>query len=85
MIEYQLTLKHWLGLGFITIAIVIASIRPLEFEAYILHQLGTIFMLAALLFTQKKNWPEFLQFCALSYFFTDSYCGSTLPIFLCAL
>ncbi len=40
MIEYQFSLKHWLGLGFITIAIVIASIRPLEFEAYILHQLG---------------------------------------------
>lgn len=55
MIEYQFSLKHWLGLGFITIAIVIASIRPLEFEAYILHQLGTVFMFAALLFTQKKS------------------------------
>ena len=62
MIEYEFTLKHWLGLGFITIAIVIASIRPLEFEAYILHQLGTIFMLAALLFTQKKIGLSFYSF-----------------------
>lgn len=62
MIEYQLTLKHWLSLGFITIAIVIASIRPLEFEAYLLHQVGTVFMLAALLFTQKKIGLSFYSF-----------------------
>lgn len=62
MIEYQLTLKHWLGLGFLTLAIVIASIQPLELFSYFLHQAGTIFMLAALLFTQKKIGLTYFSF-----------------------
>ncbi|WP_407308231.1 DUF2238 domain-containing protein [Acinetobacter sp.] len=62
MIEYQLTFKHWLSLGFLTLAMVIASIHPLEVEAYLMHQAGTLFMLAALLFTQKKIGLSFCSF-----------------------
>ena len=53
MIEHQLSIKHWLALAVITVAIIIASIRPLEFEAYLLHQAGTVFMLVLLLFTPQ--------------------------------
>ncbi len=62
MIEHQLSIKHWLALAVITVAIIIASIRPLEFEAYLLHQAGTVFMLVLLLFTQKKIGMSFYSF-----------------------
>ncbi|TSH78449.1 DUF2238 domain-containing protein [Acinetobacter sp. RF15A] len=54
MIEYQLSLKHWLSLGFFAIALVLASIQPLELFAYMLHQAGTVLMLIALLVSLKK-------------------------------
>lgn len=62
MIEHQLNIKHWLALAVISVAIIIASIHPLEFEAYLLHQAGTVFMLALLLFTQKKIGFSFYSF-----------------------
>lgn len=54
MIEYQLTLRHWLGLAFLAISLVIASIQPLELFSYCLHQVGTAFMLVVLLIGLKK-------------------------------
>jgi len=62
MIEHQLNIKHWVALAVLTIAVIIASIHPLEFEAYLLHQAGTVFMLALLLFTQKKIGMSFYSF-----------------------
>lgn len=62
MIEYQLTLKHWLGLGFLTLAIVIASIQPLELFSYVLHQVGTAFMLIVLLICLKKIGLTYFSF-----------------------
>ena len=62
MIEYQLTLKHWLGLGFLTLAIVIASIQPLELFSYVLHQVGTAFMLLVLLICLKKIGLTYFSF-----------------------
>ena len=62
MIEYQLTLKHWLGLGFLTLAIVIASIQPLELFSYVLHQVGTAFMLFVLLICFKKIGLTYFSF-----------------------
>ena len=62
MIEYQLTLKHWLGLGFLTLAIVIASIQPLELFSYVLHQVGTAFMLIVLLICFKKIGLSYFSF-----------------------
>jgi len=62
MIEYQLTLKHWLGLGFLTLAIVIASIQPLELFSYVLHQAGTAFMLLVLLICLKKIGLTYFSF-----------------------
>ncbi|EXA98398.1 putative membrane protein [Acinetobacter sp. 1295259] len=48
MIEKQFKLKHYIALGLLLIAIVISAIQPLEFEAYLLHQAGTVFMLILL-------------------------------------
>ncbi|NNH35652.1 DUF2238 domain-containing protein [Acinetobacter sp. NIPH 2377] len=62
MIEYQLTLKHWLGLGVLTLAIVIASIQPLELFSYVLHQVGTAFMLIVLLICFKKIGLTYFSF-----------------------
>lgn len=62
MIEHQLNIKHWVALAVLTIAVIIASIHPLEFEAYLLHQAGTVFMLVLLLFTQKKIGMSFYSF-----------------------
>jgi len=63
MIEKQLTLKHYLALALIVLVVAIASIHPLEFESYLLHQGGTVFMLIALLIAFKKIGLNYFSFC----------------------
>lgn len=63
MIEKQLTLKHYLALALIVLVVAIASIHPLEFESYLLHQAGTVFMLIALLIAFKKIGLNYFSFC----------------------
>jgi putative membrane protein len=62
MIETQLSSKHWICLAILLLAVAIASIHPLEFDSYLLHQAGTAFMLAALLYCQKKIGFTFYSF-----------------------
>lgn len=62
MIEYQLQAKHWIVLSILLIAIGLASIHPLEFESYLLHQVGTVLMLLALLLCFKKIGLTFYSF-----------------------
>ena len=65
MIYYKLTTKHWLTLAVLAIAIIIASIQPLELESYLLHQVGTALMLIMLLICLKKiglNYSSFLLY-----------------------
>lgn len=50
----HLNSKHWFSLLILSIAIILASIHPLEVGSYLLHQVGTVLMLALLLITQKK-------------------------------
>ncbi|WP_277560069.1 DUF2238 domain-containing protein [Acinetobacter beijerinckii] len=63
MIEKKLTLKHYITLLVVLFAIILASIHPLEFEAYLLHQVGTVFMLAVLIITMWKIGISFSSFC----------------------
>ena len=63
MIEQQITLKHYIAFGFICLAVIIASIHPLEFESYLLHQAGTVLMLIALIIVIKKIGIDFHSFC----------------------
>ena len=63
MIEKELNLKHYLALASIVLSVIIASIQPLEFESYLLHQAGTVLMLIALLVTLKKIGINFYSFC----------------------
>ncbi|WP_288400898.1 DUF2238 domain-containing protein [uncultured Acinetobacter sp.] len=63
MIEKQLNLKHYFALVSIVLSVIIASIQPLEFESYLLHQAGTVLMLIALLVTLKKIGINFYSFC----------------------
>ncbi|MCH7331738.1 DUF2238 domain-containing protein [Acinetobacter modestus] len=63
MIEKELNLKHYLALASIVLSVIIASIQPLEFESYLLHQSGTVLMLIALLVTLKKVGINFYSFC----------------------
>lgn len=63
MIEKELNLKHYLALASIVLSVIIASIQPLEFESYLLHQSGTVLMLIALLVTLKKIGINFYSFC----------------------
>ena len=62
MIYYKLTLKHGLTLAVLGFAILMASIQPLEFSAYLLHQLGTVLMLMGLLYCQNKIGLSYLSF-----------------------
>ena len=62
MIEYQFTLKHWLSLGFLAITLIIASIQPLELFSYVLHQIGTVFMLIVLFICFKKIGLSYFSF-----------------------
>ena len=61
MIEKQFKLKHYIALGLLSIAIVISAIQPLEFEAYLLHQAGTVFMLI-LLFVILRRLDSIFKF-----------------------
>ena len=54
MIYYNFTSKHWLSLAILAICIIIASIQPLEYPSYMLHQIGTLLMLIALFVCLKK-------------------------------
>lgn len=63
MIEKKLHLKHYIVLALIAIFTLIASIKPLEFEAYLLHQTGTVLMLVALIMTMKRIGINFSSFC----------------------
>ena len=65
MIYHNLTIKHWLTIAVLGFAILIASIHPLEFPSYLLHQIGTVLMLVALFICQKKiglSYPTFLLY-----------------------
>ena len=54
MIYYKFTSKHWLSLSILAICVIIASIQPLEYPSYMLHQIGTLLMLIALFVCLKK-------------------------------
>ncbi|WP_168382225.1 DUF2238 domain-containing protein [Acinetobacter indicus] len=62
MIDYQLQAKHWLMLVLLGLAMLLASINPMEFSAYVLHQVGTILMLIVLLLLFKKVGLNFSSF-----------------------
>lgn len=47
---------HWIGIGLVIIACIIASIQPLEFSSYLLHQVGTVLGLIALLAFSFRGW-----------------------------
>lgn len=54
MIYNQLTAKHWLSLTILVLCIIFASITPLEYPSYILHQIGTVLMLILLCIVMRK-------------------------------
>ena len=62
MIEQRLSAKHYASMGILILAILLACIRPLELEAYLLHQAGTAFMLIMLLVCLYKIGLNFLSF-----------------------
>ena len=62
MIEQRLSAKHYASMGILILAILLASIRPLELEAYLLHQAGTVFMISMLLVCLYKIGLNFLSF-----------------------
>ena len=47
---------HWAGIGLVVLACIIASINPLEFSSYLLHQAGTLLGVIALLAFTFKGW-----------------------------
>ncbi|MDM1770390.1 MULTISPECIES: DUF2238 domain-containing protein [Acinetobacter] len=62
MIDYQLQAKHWLMLVLLGLTMLLASINPMEFSAYVLHQVGTVIMLIVLLLLFKKVGLSFSSF-----------------------
>ncbi len=46
---------HWIAIAVVVLACAIASINPLEFSSYLLHQAGTLFGLIALLVFSYKG------------------------------
>ena len=63
MIEHNLTLKHYVALALLGLGVGISSIQPLEWEAYVLHQIGTVIMLLVLIICLKKIGLSFANFC----------------------
>ncbi|AMW79293.1 hypothetical protein AMD27_10565 [Acinetobacter sp. TGL-Y2] len=62
MIYKSLTSKHFWVLGLLLIALILASIDPLEYTAYGLHQIGTAIMLVFLFYCLKKVGLSFWSF-----------------------
>ena len=62
MIYTSLTTRHFWVLGLLLIALILASIQPLEYAAYGLHQIGTALMLAFLFYCLKKVGLSFWSF-----------------------
>lgn len=62
MIYTSLTSKHFWVLSLFLIALIFASIQPLEYASYGLHQIGTVLMLAFLFYCQKKIGLSFWSF-----------------------
>ena len=62
MIDHQLTAKHWSVLAVLAIVIILASINPLEYPSYMLHQVGTVLMLIGLFVCLKKIGLTFASF-----------------------
>ncbi len=69
MIEKNFQLKHYIAISLLLIAIIVSGINPLEFEAYLLHQSGTVLMLILLFIIFKKIGLDFLSFCFIYCFF----------------
>jgi putative membrane protein len=51
----QTGLIHWLLLGIIMVVSIVASFNPLDFDAYLLHQSGTVLGISLLLFLQWQR------------------------------
>ena len=63
MIDFQLYPKHFIAFAILSCAIIFASINPLEFDSYLLHQAGTVIMLAVLIICVYKIGLSFTSFC----------------------
>lgn len=61
-IDYQLKKPHWIALILLAVAIAFASIHPLELSSYILHQVGTVFMLVTLIICLYKMGLSLISF-----------------------
>ncbi|PVZ88692.1 DUF2238 domain-containing protein [Serratia sp. S1B] len=62
MFEQKYTFKHAIIFTILAVALIIASIHPLQYPDYLLHQTGTVFMLIALCYCFKKIGLNFLSF-----------------------
>lgn len=62
MIYHSLTCKHYFILALLALALIIASIQPLEYTSYGLHQIGTAIMLGFLFYCLKKIGLSFWSF-----------------------
>ena len=57
-----LTTFHYTGLTILALACAVASIDPLEFSSYLLHQFGTLLMVIGLLIVTVKGWVSRVGF-----------------------
>jgi len=62
MTDHRLSSKQFVSLGILAIAIIFASIHPLEMESYLLHQIGTVFMIVMLILCLYKIGLSFFSF-----------------------
>lgn len=62
MMDHRLSSKHFVSLGILAIAIIFASIQPLEMESYLLHQTDTVFMIVMLILCLYKIGLSFFSF-----------------------
>lgn len=62
MIYHSLTGKHFAVVALLLLALIVATIEPLEYASYGLHQIGTAIMLVFLLYCLKKVGLSFWSF-----------------------
>ncbi len=62
MIPQPLTKFHYAWLLLLLLACGVASIQPLEFSSYLLHQLGTLLFVIGLLVPTMKGWVSTVSF-----------------------
>ncbi|TCM67732.1 putative membrane protein [Acinetobacter calcoaceticus] len=76
MIYYTFRWPHYLALAVLAAVVLWASIDPLEYASYLLHQVGTVLMLILIVLVQRRYGLSLFSFCCYLIFLVVHVIGA---------